>query len=217
MRISLIPVCLVLSGCYQQIISEAYDRDNDGFPSDQLGGPDCDDENAAVFPGAVEICGNNLDDDCSGVVDDAGTGDVTFYTDKDGDGFPGTTPSSSCTAPEGSFPSLAVGADCDDSDASRSPGVAEVWYDGIDQNCDGANDYDQDRDQWVVQAGDCDDLDAERNPGAVEQANSGVDLNCDGHAPVSTVTGAGCSTLPSAPVSWGMFSALLVLGLRRRR
>ncbi|MFT6232695.1 MAG: hypothetical protein ACJAZO_003211, partial [Myxococcota bacterium] len=145
MRVSLIPVCLVLSGCYSQKISEAYDRDNDGFPSDQLGGPDCDDENAAVFPGAVEICGNNLDDDCSGIVDDAGTGDVTYYTDKDGDGFPGTTPSSSCTAPPGSFTSLAAGADCDDSDVSRSPGATEVWYDGVDQNCDG-NDSDQDGD-----------------------------------------------------------------------
>jgi hypothetical protein len=175
---------LVLSGCYSQKISEAYDRDNDGFPSDQLGGPDCDDENAAVFPGAVEICGNNLDDDCSGIVDDAGTGDVTYYTDKDGDGFPGTTPSSSCTAPPGSFTSLAAGADCDDSDAAVSPGVAEVWYDGVDQNCDG-NDTDQDGDGFdAVSAGggDCEDTLENVNPGVVEICNNGVDDDCDGGA-----------------------------------
>ncbi len=184
MRVNLIPMCLALAGCFQQQISEAYDRDNDGFPSDQLGGPDCDDENAAVFPGAVEICGNNLDDDCSGVVDDAGTGDVTFYTDKDGDGFPGTTPSSSCTAPTGSFPSLAAGADCDDSDASRSPGATEVWYDGVDQNCDG-NDSDQDGDGYAaVSAGgnDCEDTLAGVNPGVAEVCNNGVDDDCDGGA-----------------------------------
>lgn len=38
------------------------DTDNDDYPSDI----DCDDNNAAVHPGAAEVCGNGLDDDCSG-------------------------------------------------------------------------------------------------------------------------------------------------------
>ena len=111
----------------------------------------------------------------------------------------------------------AGGDDCDDDNSDISPAAEEIWYDGIDQDCDGANDYDQDGDQWVVQAGDCDDLDPERNPGASETPNGGVDLNCDGYAAASRVTGAGCSSLPATPASWGLFAGLLALGFRRRR
>ena len=31
---------------------------------------DCRDDNAAVHPGAPEICGNGIDDNCNGAVDD---------------------------------------------------------------------------------------------------------------------------------------------------
>ena len=42
------------------------DHDGDGFSVAQ---GDCDDTNAAVHPGAVEVCGDGLDNDCDGVAD----------------------------------------------------------------------------------------------------------------------------------------------------
>lgn len=41
------------------------DRDKDGFGSG-FGGGDCDDESAAVYPGAEEVLDNGVDEDCSG-------------------------------------------------------------------------------------------------------------------------------------------------------
>lgn len=42
------------------------DADNDGFQSAFCGGADCDDSNAAVKPGATEVCGDQYDNDCDG-------------------------------------------------------------------------------------------------------------------------------------------------------
>jgi hypothetical protein len=41
------------------------DNDGDGYPED------CDDTDILVNPGATEVCGNGIDDDCDGDIDSA--------------------------------------------------------------------------------------------------------------------------------------------------
>ena len=47
------------------------DNDGDGYFAPPCGN-DCDDTNAQVNPGHVEVCGNMIDDNCNGQVDEAG-------------------------------------------------------------------------------------------------------------------------------------------------
>jgi hypothetical protein len=76
------------------------DVDRDGWCRPE----DCDDEDALTHPGAAETCGNGLDDDCDGEVDEgcAGGGRV-FFVDRDSiggpcsDDGPGTETSPWCT------------------------------------------------------------------------------------------------------------------------
>ncbi|MCB9778075.1 MAG: hypothetical protein H6742_05895 [Alphaproteobacteria bacterium] len=73
----------------------------------------------------------------------------------------------------------AGGGDCDDDDPTISTFATEVWYDGIDQDCDG-NDTDADGDGIDGDGGgDCDDGNDDVYPGAVDETD-GVDEDCDG-------------------------------------
>jgi uncharacterized protein (TIGR03382 family) len=139
---------------------------------------DCDDSDAAVNPGATEVC-NDEDDDCDGVVDDGASDASTWYRDADSDGYgDASTTTDSCDAPAGY---TADDSDCDDTSASVWPGAAEIAYDGIDQDCDGSDLDDVDGDGYAAEiAGgdDCDDSDPDVNPGVIESAD-GVDEDCD--------------------------------------
>lgn len=79
------------------------------------------------------------------------------------------------------------GDDCNDEDPTVHPGVAfDDPDDGIDSDCDGANECDQDGDGFDTifidrcNGNDCDDTDLAIHPGAEEIWYDGVDSDCDG-------------------------------------
>ncbi len=101
------------------------DDDDDGFgigvgcPGPQ----DCDDGNAALNPGALEICGDGIDQNCDRVSD----GGCNTCVDADGDGF---------YSGNGSDPHCQnMPRDCDDASALIFPGAPEICGNGVDENC----------------------------------------------------------------------------------
>jgi hypothetical protein len=96
---------------------------------------DCDDLDAAVFPGAPDACDDGVDHDCDGAPEH----------DCDGDGFVDVAYG---------------GTDCDDAATTTFPGApGDACGDGVDTDCDGAPEDDCDAD-GVRAVDDCDDGDA---------------------------------------------------------
>ncbi|GDX78532.1 hypothetical protein LBMAG42_03430 [Deltaproteobacteria bacterium] len=88
------------------------DADGDGYPL----ATDCDDTDAAISPGADEVC-DGVDNDCDGTVDESSAADAaTWYADTDGDGFGDAAYTTlACDEPAAY---VADATDCDDTDAS---------------------------------------------------------------------------------------------------
>lgn len=63
--------------CLQGPDAVGNDGDGDGF----VDVSDCDDDDANVFPGANEDCGNGKDDDCDGSIDNCGQGGSSGFLD----------------------------------------------------------------------------------------------------------------------------------------
>jgi hypothetical protein len=88
---------------------------------------DCDDDDDTRYPGADEVPGDGVDQDCDGK--------ELCYVDEDGDGAAGQTTRQAdlaCSAKD-------VGTraeDCDDEDPKTHPG-AKGRADGVDRDCDG--------------------------------------------------------------------------------
>ncbi|MEW5795215.1 MAG: MopE-related protein [Candidatus Zixiibacteriota bacterium] len=168
---------------------------------------DCDDTRANVYPGAPEIFGDGIDQDCNG------TDAVICFVDADMDGFGSPT---MIIATDGSCDlaelESSVSTDCNDNNPTVFPGATEVPDDGIDQDCNGTDAVtcfvDADSDGFgaagmtvispdgVCDAGsnesdfdtDCDDSNPTIYPGAPEIPNDGIDQDCDG----SDQTGTCC-------------------------
>jgi hypothetical protein len=109
------------------VSDEGFDADADGTTvCGEDGVPDtddddCDDGDSAVNPDAPELC-NAYDDNCDGVVDEGFDADSDGTTVCGGDGVAGTEDD-----------------DCDDTEPTVHPGLAEVCNDGLDNDCDGTN------------------------------------------------------------------------------
>jgi hypothetical protein len=179
---------------YGDVTSPAYSCQSlAGYSED---GTDCDDTDAASYPGATETC-DEADNNCDGAVDEGLA--FPFYADVDADGYGDASASiDACAVPTGY---VEDDTDCDDGDVTVYPGGTETC-DSVDNNCDGAVDEgllstffaDGDTDSfgdastytyacaapsgYVEDDTDCDDADATVFPGAVE-AQDDQDEDCD--------------------------------------
>jgi hypothetical protein len=161
---------------------------------------DCNDSAAAINPGASEVAGDEVDQNCDG--------NELCYLDDDNDGYrPGagsaTIFSSNlvCTGNNEARGSEPTG-DCNDVVAAINPGATETIGDQVDYDCDGGEvcyaDADNDgyrtagsvasSDLDCVDSGeatasepanDCQDGSAAINPGQAEYCDA-VDQDCDG-------------------------------------
>ncbi len=186
-------------------VDEGCDKDHDGFCDSAMivigaplvcpaGGGDCNDQNAAINPGAQEDCSTPDDDDCDGNYNNQDAlGCNIFFSDADNDGY-GTKSFKCFCVPVGLFKASKT-ADCVDNNFAINPGAIEECN-GIDDDCDGIidNGCDADGDGYcavgkVITAGtsacpngggDCDDTNFNVNPGEVEICGDGIDNNCNG-------------------------------------
>jgi hypothetical protein len=148
------------------------DADGDGFDAGFDPGQDCDDSNPNINPAAEEIWYNAVDDNC--ICDFAPR---CSDDDQDFDGYDYINENS---LPENN------GGDCNDVNPDINPGEVDVWYDGYDTNCDGANDNDQDHDGYsssehTALGTDCNDLDPDINTEGTETYD-GEDDDCNGES-----------------------------------
>jgi hypothetical protein len=170
-----------------------------------LDGGDCNDAQAAIHPGATELC-DGLDNDCDPTtLEDDGPEADTWYIDGDGDGY--GDPASETTSCSQPADAVEDATDCDDAEAAIHPNAVEIC-DGLDNDCDPATLEDEgpEADTWyddadsdgygdpatgvtactqpggsVADFTDCEDDDGAINPGATEACN-GIDEDCDGVA-----------------------------------
>jgi hypothetical protein len=187
------------------------DADDDGAPSIDCGGNDCDDSDGLRRPGAAEICdAEDRDEDC----------DPTTFGVRDGDSD--GEPDAQCCNTD-SAGAMVCGTDCDDSRAGISPRVPEVCN-GLDDDCDTSTDEgvvvdlyrDSDGDMfgsadmtmegcpesmvgWVPDMTDCDDARGDIHPGAVDRCDPDLtDDDCNG-TPNDPPGGCECITGASRP------------------
>ncbi|MGD8953956.1 MAG: MopE-related protein [Desulfobacterales bacterium] len=115
------------------ITAPASDLDGDGFTEAQN---DCNDNSASVYPGAEEICGDGIDQDCDGI--DLACVDIN--TDSDGDGLTDfeelntyfTDPNSADTDRDGFSDGEEIAGGFDPFDPNSNPAFNPSWNSASD-------------------------------------------------------------------------------------
>jgi hypothetical protein len=185
---------------------EGYDADGDGFRSClACGNPancDCNDADATIKPGALELC-DNIDQNCNGRLDDVTPRKCFSGQNVTPLAYMGTCPGPMCQPKgvclagmqmcnaQGSWGS------CDGQVLpANMPAEKELVCDNRDEDCDGVvddGDFDVDMDGVRSCQGDCNDMNPAIKPGALEICD-GLDNNCDG---TTDGVNTGCYSGPS--------------------
>ena len=204
-------------GTVDEGVRDTYYRDADGDGYGSLASPyqdcripsgyvanhsDCDDGNAAVNPGAAEICEGSVDENCNSSVDEGcecvnGSAVACGVTDA-GECEYGTQLCSggiwgACEGSVGPVPEVCDGLDNDCDDVIDN-GVLTTYF--LDSDGDGYGNAAGFAQACTAPAGyvendlDCDDGDFQVHPEASEECD-GIDNNCDG------LTDDICVTAPS--------------------
>jgi PKD repeat protein len=171
------PLATIDNGSCTYAVTYYLDADNDGYAISTLSScsnpgvgyttsvlplTDCDDGSNESYPGATEVCGNSIDEDCSGndlacpipgcmddnacnyssladVEDGSCVYAITYYLDADNDGFAVST-QIACSNPGAGYTTTVLPlTDCNDALSSVNPNATELCGNGIDDDCAGGD------------------------------------------------------------------------------
>jgi hypothetical protein len=172
--------------CFEDLDGDGYRTDvtadspdltcaADGEAPASMAAGDCDDNEDTVHPGAAELPGDGIDNNCDGT--------MLCFVDADGDGYRtmDETVTVVATTPDcsgfGEADQTRPPTDCDDGDDGEYPGAWPAACSVEDRDCNGHLDNDNDGDGHVditcASGDDCDDTDAAVWSGAWYDAATG--------------------------------------------
>ncbi len=208
----------------EEVVSTDGDCADPGEAVAERAGEDCDDADGAVHPGAPELSGDEIDEDCDAA--------ESCYADADQDGYRAAdggevaSLDADCLDP-GEATATVAADDCDDADSTVHPGAEEI-VDGQDNDCDGHDEtWDADSDEPTEFDAPTVGMEPERadpDPGPADSGDDGEDAPVEPEGGADTQepgdegakggTGAGCAAGDADATAW---SLLMAMALVRRR